>query len=103
MTQQKTTLAEQMTVTASTRHWAETLYEAGAITYEKDRAVVLHPRIRELVQAMHAVLAGGKIDLKVTSTGGAMYNTLERQFETMWTETAQEYVDSAGKPTAIFP
>lgn len=94
---------QQISITNSTQTWTETLYEAGAISFEGDNSVVLHPQVRELVQAMHAVLAGGRVQLEIQSNGGPVFSQLEAQFDAAWTDVAAAYADSDGKELPVGP
>jgi hypothetical protein len=94
---------QQISITNSTQTWTETLYEAGAVSFEGDKNVVLHPRVRELVRAMHAVLAGGTVQLEIQSKGGPVFSQLEAQFDAAWTDVAAAYADSDGNVLPVGP
>lgn len=90
-------------MTDSTKQWSEALYEAGAMEFKSDTEVVLNPKIRELVSAMHAVLAGGEVKLDIVNEGSPVYQNLERHFEAAWKEISEAYAETEGTELPVFP
>ena len=76
-------------VTHGTKHWITSLYELGAVSYKENEGTILHPQLRSVVSAIHAVLAGGEVAINITRPGNeSTYNQLERDFEAAWKETS---------------
>lgn len=90
-------------MTNSTKQWSEALYEAGAMEFKSDKVVVMHPRVRELVSAMHAVLAGGEVKMEIVSEGSPVYGNLERQFEAAWNDICEAYSQTEGTELPVMP
>ncbi len=53
---------------SETLEWLDALAENGLLVTTKGKAAP-HPQVAKLVQALHVVLAGGKVDLKVAKRG----------------------------------
>ncbi len=75
------TPVKEVQLTSKTATWLDTLYKCGMVSFGKDNEVILNEEIRELVRAMHAVLAGGSVSLKIEDSGGILYEQLEEIFE----------------------
>lgn len=72
---------KEVPITESTVAWIETLYQAGAVTMLPSGGVELDPCVRDGIRALHAVLSGGEVEIKVKSTGGNIYEQLETLFD----------------------
>ena len=51
--------AVSILVAQETQAWVDALYEKGAVTFDADGKVTIHPKVRELIAQMHDVLAAG--------------------------------------------
>ena len=71
----------EITVTEGTLSWVETLYEAGAIQFGPEGQMEINPEVREVIHAMHAVLAGGKVNIEIEHDGGNKCVGMERSFD----------------------
>ncbi len=67
-------------MTVHTVDWLDALYEAGATRVDPDGTVRLDPKVRDVVRAMHAVLAGAKVDIRICAEGGPVFEKLEDTF-----------------------
>ena len=109
MTQQTTAKVANITpltginVTTGTKSWIEALYEAGALSIDADGGVAPNAEVRELVRALHAVLAGGTVDVQVRSTGGETFRKLEAQFDAAVAEASALNRDADHKNGEIEP
>lgn len=75
--------------------WVEKLHEAGATLPGKD-GVEVNPVVRQLISAMHTVLAG--------DAENATYKVLEEAFEASWEEANSSSEKAAdGEPPALLP
>ncbi|MCK9460053.1 MAG: hypothetical protein M0R80_10475 [Proteobacteria bacterium] len=95
----------QMPVTKTTLEWFEALYAAGALIYGPDGTVSLEPKVREVIAAMHQVLAGGDVRLEVVRQGDATYAKLEELFDRAVSEssTANELRDGEDEVMPYLP
>jgi len=92
-----------ISVTAGTRAWVEAMYEAGAVAIQADGGVALNPEVRELVKALHAVLAGGDAQVQIRSTGGETFRRLEAQFDLAMDEASAANRDADHRNGEIDP
>lgn len=82
---------KEVQLTSKTASWLDTLYKCGMVSFGKDNEVILNDEIRELIRAMHAVLAGGNVSLKIEDNGGILYEQLEEIFETAHDQVNNTY------------
>jgi hypothetical protein len=92
-----------ISVTTGTRTWIEAMYEAGAVAISADGGVALNPEVRELVKALHAVLAGGDVQIQIRSTGGETFRKLEGQFDLAMDEASAANRDADNDNGEIDP
>ena len=82
---------KEVQLTSKTASWLDTLYKCGMVSFGKNNEVILNDEIRELIRAMHAVLAGGNVSLKIDDNGGILYEQLEEIFETAHEQVNNTY------------
>ena len=90
---------QEVQVTSKTATWLDTLYKCGMVSFGKDNEVIINEEIRELIRGMHAVLAGGKVTLKVEDNGGMLYEQLEEIFESAQEQVNNTYMSRDGRVT----
>ena len=76
----------EMTVTEHMNLWIREIFEAGAVSFAPDGTATLNKEVREMVEALHALLAGGTIEVAVVHKGGERGDQLERFFDLAWEE-----------------
>ena len=95
----------EMPVTPATLKWVEAIYAAGAVSYNPDGTMKLHPAVRKATEAIHHILAGGEVEFVVRREGDETFAELEKQFEEAIVETnkANELRDPERAITPYMP
>lgn len=94
-----------ITATKGTMLWMQKLYESGAVIFWPEGQISIQPEIRDVIKAMHAILAGGKVELKISYDGGERFLELERLFDESVDEvnTARVHRNNADDPLPVSP
>jgi hypothetical protein len=73
-------------MTFNTVNWIESLHQAGAISVDLNGEVSLDSKVREVIKALHTILAGGKVEINFEAPKSQMFDQLEHQFESALNE-----------------
>lgn len=76
----------EMMVTEHMKLWIGEIFEAGAVSFAPDGTGTLNKEVREMVEALHALLAGGTVEVAIVQKGGERCDRLERFFDQAWEE-----------------
>lgn len=93
----------ELTVTMNTINWTDALHKCGAVTVEPNGEIRLNPKVREIITALHTVLAGGGVTVKMKQIESQTFSMLEQKFELAFNEAKAAVENRRNDATAISP
>ena len=93
----------EVIATTGTVAWMEALYEAGAVSFGPEGHFSVNPEVRHAISAMHAILAGGVVSIKIVNEGGNKYVELEKKFDLACEEASSAHTNRSSDDDVTLP
>lgn len=93
----------ELTVTTNTAKWMDHLHQCGATFVTPSGEVQLHPKVREIVTALHTVLAGGNVTITSDPIDSTTFEALESKFELAFKEAKTAVEARTHMPRPVSP